>query len=84
MTTAAELPAPISVLPAGLTFRMVEVLTHPSSFYPVHPGRYVVEGVGPWDAASPEVCTDLSNKGVWLSDGVNEVLVCPGCGLDCT
>ncbi|WP_158892663.1 hypothetical protein [Amycolatopsis anabasis] len=48
----------------------------------VYPGRRVVKIPGrEWPAAMPEACTDTSNRGEWLND---DILICPGCGVDCT
>jgi hypothetical protein len=38
--------------------------------------------VGTWPAARPEECTDETNQGTWYANGL--ILICPGCGLDCT
>jgi hypothetical protein len=46
----------------------------------VYRGRRVV--VGKWPAARPEECKDASDQGEWIAGG--KVLVCRGCGLDCT
>lgn len=46
----------------------------------VYPGRLAL--AGEWPAARPEECDDESRTGVWLAGG--QILICPGCGLDCT
>lgn len=52
------------------------------------PGRVSVAGedrfalAGDWPAARPEDCTDESRRGTWYANGL--ILICPGCGLDCT
>lgn len=46
----------------------------------VAPGRRVVDGT--WKYTSPEVCEFEEDWGVWLPG--DQVMVCPGCGLDAT
>ncbi|MFE9187836.1 hypothetical protein ACFYMB_31410 [Micromonospora haikouensis] len=46
----------------------------------VYPGRPVIEG--DWPAAIPEHCTTPTGATRQLADG--RVVVCTGCGLDCT
>ncbi|TWJ20835.1 hypothetical protein JD76_00935 [Micromonospora endolithica] len=46
----------------------------------VYPGRTVVEG--DWPAAIPEHCTATDSDTQTLAGGL--VIVCTGCGLDCT
>ncbi|MFI0796595.1 hypothetical protein ACH4OY_28505 [Micromonospora rubida] len=47
----------------------------------VYPGRPVIEGN--WPAAIPEHCTATDDElAEWIADGT--LLVCTGCGLDCT
>jgi hypothetical protein len=46
----------------------------------VYPGRQMVAGNYPHPHA--EVCEDYSGTGEWVANG--RVLVCRGCGLDCT
>ncbi|MDG9674879.1 hypothetical protein [Micromonospora sp. DH14] len=46
----------------------------------VYPGRPVIEGN--WLAAIPEHCTAADGLTAWIAD--RTVLVCTGCGLDCT
>lgn len=49
----------------------------------VYPGRRVLELPGrTWPAARPEECADADSTGEWVVGG--RVLVCRGCGLDCT
>ncbi|MQS17469.1 hypothetical protein F7Q99_36120 [Streptomyces kaniharaensis] len=76
--TKAPEPGPAPALRAGMSYRPATVAHHNGE--PVHPGRYVIEGVRRWAAASPEVCPDVDGS-EWLTD---ELLVCPTCGLDCT
>ncbi|QVJ03506.1 hypothetical protein KGD82_27920 (plasmid) [Nocardiopsis eucommiae] len=47
----------------------------------VYPGRRVVQGT--WPASRPEFCEVFSGPGQRLADSQGEVLICPGCGLDC-
>jgi len=88
MLTAAildELAAPYErpdLSGTGMTFRHTRVAYHGPRHEPVHPGRAVVEiPRRSWPAARPEACADDSGRGAWIND---HVLVCRGCGLDCT
>jgi hypothetical protein len=70
-------------LPAGLAWNRAPVAYHGLDELDrvfVYPGRLAV--AGRWPAPRPEECRYEGNDGVWLGDGT--VLVCPGCGLDCT
>jgi hypothetical protein len=49
---------------------------------PIHPDRAVLHIPGRVWLNTPDECTDDSGDGEWVLDGA--VLVCPGCGLDCT
>ena len=52
---------------------------------PVAPGRRVV--AGPWPYGDPQSCRDPHPDGIWVGPAdqpVQQVLVCRGCGLDCT
>lgn len=77
-------------LPDGVTLRQqdADVAYHgrePFSREGVAPGRRVVVVPGrEWPASSPEECEDYSRTGEWISDGSRDVMVCRGCGLDCT
>ena len=48
----------------------------------IAPGRRVLHLPGRTWAATPDTCTDFSEHGEWVLGGM--LLVCPGCGLDCT
>jgi hypothetical protein len=48
----------------------------------VFPGRRVIDVPGwTWPAARPEECQNNEWSGKWFED---KVLLCTGCGLDCT
>lgn len=74
---------PFDLTGTGLAWREAEVKYHGRNedmrTY-VYPGRLVVEG--DWPAARPEECQDDSNRGTWILG--DQILVCAGCGLDCT
>ena len=65
----------------GITYRDAEVLHHGSGsdFEYVSPGRLVVEGT--WPENRPETCK-IEYETEWIAKG--QILVCTGCGLDCT
>lgn len=66
----------------GMAHRDHEVRFHGPEQQFVWPGRTVVDVPDRvWPAARPEDCTDESGQGEWIN---NELLVCRGCGLDCT
>jgi len=72
-------------LPDGVTWRDAAVGYHTPGGGFVYDGRRVVEIPGrTWPAARPEECSvePWIEQGEWLFDGT--LLVCPGCGLDCT
>ncbi|MFD5372552.1 hypothetical protein [Streptomyces sp. NPDC127103] len=70
-------------LPQGCAWSDVEAgPVHAGHPYAIAPGRRIL--AGQWAAVSPAECTETSNQGVWISDQTAEVLICPGCGLDCT
>jgi hypothetical protein len=64
----------------GITFRPEPVGYHGRDRGFVWRGRRAVAGRG-WPAARPEDCTHTGSC-EWLAGGA--LLVCPGCGLDCT
>jgi hypothetical protein len=72
-------------LPAGATVRDEVVRGHQErgELYFVAPGRRVIDVPGhTWPAARPEECQNDGNvKAKWIEE---KVLVCQGCGLDCT
>lgn len=78
-TTPTELPE----LPAGARWGHAPSHhgTNPADSY-VYPGRRVLLLDGHTWPHQPETCTDTSHTGTWKLDGL--VLVCTGCGLDCT
>jgi len=69
-----------AALPQIIVYRPGTVAHHHGDY--VHPIHRVVSGV--WPAPSPETCRDFSPGGVWIGPADREVLVCCGCGLDCT
>ncbi len=82
MDTTAQTIPPLSEAPAGCTWDLTPVTGHGSAGdrEAVEPGRYVLLVPGrPW-AARPERCTH-TGPGEWIGD---QVLVCPGCGVDGT
>lgn len=72
-------------LPAGASARSELVSGHleGGELYFVAPGRRVIDISGTaWPAARPEECQNNGNvKAQWHE---NKVLLCQGCGLDCT
>ncbi|GHH25591.1 hypothetical protein [Streptomyces rubradiris] len=69
-------------LPEGVTMRTEPVLFHGPDRDFVYPGRRAVDVIGrTWPAARPEECTNTEWRGEWIA---GQVLVCTGCGLDCT
>lgn len=64
-----------------MRYRQQPVAYHGEEFDYVDSGRQVVEIPGrTWPAARPEECTS-AEVGLWITP---QLLVCPGCGLDCT
>lgn len=71
-------------LPEGATVRDARVRYHREGGVKqyVAPGRRVIEIPGvTWPAASPERCQNAVWQGKWFE---GKVLLCTGCGLDCT
>ena len=65
---------------AGITYRPDPVEYHGKQERGyVYPGRPVVEGA--WPFPRPEECGD-DQPTRWIAD--RQILVCTGCGLDCT
>lgn len=75
----------IEDIPEGASIRDEHVRGHREGgeLYFVAPGRRVIDIPGEtWSAARPEECeggTDVKTR--WYE---NKVLLCTGCGLDCT
>ncbi|MEH1124868.1 hypothetical protein [Micromonospora sp. CPCC 206061] len=63
----------------GIAYRPQPVTYHGKLAEPVYPGRLVVDG--DWPATRPEECVG-EYPTQWIGDG--QVLICTGCGLDCT
>ncbi|UKD50759.1 hypothetical protein L3Q65_00090 (plasmid) [Amycolatopsis sp. FU40] len=78
-TTPVDLPE----LPAGARWGRAPShhgTTRATSY--VYPGRHVLVLDGETWPHQPETCPDDTGSGEWRLDGL--VLVCTGCGLDCT
>lgn len=70
-------------LPRGCAWSDAEPgYVHAASAYATSPGRRIL--AGQWPAPSPAECAETSGQGVWITDDSTEILICPGCGLDCT
>jgi hypothetical protein len=70
---------PVSVI----VYRPQPVTRHHGE--PVAPGRRVV--AGPWPFRDPRSCRDPHPDGIWVGPTDRpdqQVLICRGCGLDCT
>jgi hypothetical protein len=64
----------------GISYRPTPVAYHGTGDHEyVWPGRPVV--AGDWPRLRPEDC-DSTYDTAWLMDG--QILVCTGCGLDCS
>lgn len=71
-------------LPEGAVVRDDPVLYHlaDGERQYVYPGRRVIDIPGwTWPAPRPEECENGSGDHRWIED---KVLLCTGCGLDCT
>lgn len=66
-----------SMKPEKIIYQERQIAHHHGEY--VHHTRRVV--VGDWPAVGPETCLNESLSGAWITD---ELLICPGCGLDCT
>ena len=55
---------------------------HSGHSRPVVPWRRVISIPGITWLDTPETCLSWWAQAVWLFDG--QILICPGCGLDCT
>ena len=71
---------PLNLEHLGITYRDTLVAYHGPLRRVVCPGRLVALVPGRV-AADPEHCTLANGFGEWVAP---ELLVCPGCGLDCT
>ena len=77
---AAEVEPPPGPVGAGWSWRPTPAYHGFSRGY-VYPGRQILDVPGrTWPAGRPEDCTS-TDPGEWVCD---DVLVCTGCGLDCT
>ena len=73
---------PLNLEHLGITYRDTLVAYHGPLRRVVCPGRLVALVPGRvWPAADPEHCAQANGFGEWVAP---ELLVCPGCGLDCT
>lgn len=61
-----------------MQFRQHDSTTHGPDDEPIYPGRLVAAGNWPDE---PRTCQHVG-PGTWHDEGT--VLLCPGCGLDCT
>lgn len=48
----------------------------------IYPGRKILSLPGITHPFTPETCRDIDAPGMWVLDDL--VLVCRGCGIDCT
>jgi hypothetical protein len=87
MLPAADPPNPADVYRrpdltgTGMRYRDQPVTYHGEDFDRVVPGRRVVDVPGRvWPARRPEDCVS-TEIGEWIT---LELLLCEGCGLDCT
>lgn len=77
-------PYKIDELPDGAVIRDEHVAYHLADGERqfVYPGRRVIDVPGrTWRASRPEECENGVWDGVWIDE---KVLLCTGCGLDCT
>lgn len=67
----------------GGTWGDRDVVWHGSPENPVWLGRRTVHFAGRiWPSSSPEWCTAAAGDTTWVAD--EQLLICNGCGLDCT
>ncbi|OUS97414.1 hypothetical protein [Rhodococcus sp. NCIMB 12038] len=48
----------------------------------IYPGRQILSIPGITHPFTPNTCRDVDAPGMWVLDGL--ILVCRGCGIDCT
>lgn len=77
----APRPGLLDAAGTTITYSSNQVERHGMTEF-VWPGRRTVQlGGRTWPAARPEECTDSGRPTEWITP---EILVCTGCGLDCT
>lgn len=64
--------------PAG-THGAADLMLFPAGIYP---GRQILSIPGITHPFTPDTCRDVDAPGMWVLDDL--VLVCRGCGIDCT
>lgn len=48
----------------------------------IYPGRQILQLPGVTHPFTPDTCRDVDAPGVWVLNGL--VLLCSGCGIDCS
>ena len=79
LNTLADIKGHLAAAGAGLG-PAVLVPTHGTARTPIPRGRHLIDIPGV--AWHQQVLTCTADKRLWIADG--EILVCTGCGLDCT
>lgn len=77
---AAELAEAMAAV--GATWSPTDATHHGEFGESIYPGRQVLDLPGIVWPHTPDECTHADLPGRWVLDG--QILICDGCGIDCT